>query len=95
MKILKFSTLEDEFLHPLREFLTSNHTANDDYHLLKLKIKNGETIFSFFHFPHPFIFSPSTIVFFREILWLWGRRERTAGEKRGGGENEKRRKWFS
>ena len=54
VKILKFSTLEDEFLHHLREFLTSNHTANDDYHLLKLKIKNGETIFSFFHFPHPF-----------------------------------------
>ena len=43
VKILKFSTLEDEFLHHLRVFLTSNHTANDDYHLLKLKIKYGES----------------------------------------------------
>ena len=45
---MKSSTLNDEFIHHLSVFDQSTgfvkmrHTVNDDYHLLKLKIKNGE-----------------------------------------------------
>ena len=71
--MFNFSTLKDEFLRHLRVFepvyrglcKDRTHTVNDDYQLLKLKIKNEENhLFLFSFFPAPNFFPKQSFTCF-------------------------------
>ena len=55
---MSFYTVWESFSPVWRVCKDRTHTVNDDYHLLKLKIKKGENHFLLFSFPHPQIFFP-------------------------------------